>query len=70
MTLDEVKVGHSCTVLAIKIKDNSVLRIMSLGIIEQTVVKVLTKTKNNIEVSLEGSRLAISKELASCIMVV
>ena len=70
MTLDEVEVGHSCTVLAIKIKDNSVLRIMSLGIIEQTVVKVLTKTKDNLEVLLEGSRLAISKELANCIMVV
>ena len=68
--LTEVSVGDTARILAINTNNGNVIRIMTLGIIEQCEVKVLTKTSAGIEISLHGKSIAVSNDLAQEIMVV
>jgi len=70
MKLSEVKVGERGTINNMFIAGPDTLRVMTMGLVLGSEVKVLSRTSGSIEISVEGSRMAIDKEIASKIMVV
>jgi len=69
MRLNKVKVGQAVIIKEVDAKCNCTLRIMTLGLIEGTKVKVISSTRDNIEVLAYNSKYAISKHCASFIVV-
>lgn len=68
--LTELNVGDTARIVAINTKNGNVIRIMTLGIVEQVEVKILSKTSGSMEIQLHGRSIAISNDLAQEIMVV
>jgi len=69
MRLNELEVGKTAVIKRVETNCNCVLRIMTLGLIEGARVKHITSTKGNIELVVQGARVAISKHCASHIEV-
>ena len=70
MVLNELEVNEKAKVVAINIKNNNAIRIMTLGIIEQTEVKMLSKTSGSVEVLIHNRAMAMSNDIAQDIIVV
>ncbi len=69
MKLNEMKVGRVARIKKVETKCNCVLRIMTLGLVEGVSVKYISSTKTNMELSIYGSRIVISKHCASHIII-
>lgn len=69
MKLNEMKLGRVATIKQIETKCNCVLRIMTLGLVEGVRVKYISHTKTNMELSIYGTKIVISKHCASHIVV-
>ena len=71
MTLDGLKRGQMARVVNVKTDCNCVLRIMTMGIVEGSQVKVASSTKHNMEIWVHNrNRMALSKHCASKISIV
>lgn len=70
MKLSEVRVGEYGTINNIYVSGPDIIRVMTMGLVLGSKIKVLSRTSGSIEISVEGSRMAIDKEIASKIMVV
>ena len=69
-TLLDLELNKVATVYAINIENNNVLRLMTLGIIERTPVRVVSKTGSGIELLVYNQVMAISNDLAKNVIVV
>ena len=69
MKLNELKLGRTAVIKEVEAKCNCVLRFMTLGLVEGAKIKFIGHTKHNIEISIYGTRVAISKHCASHIVV-
>jgi len=65
MNLSQLKPGETAVIEGIFPKDSTVLKILSLGLIEGTTVTCLTQLYTCMEIEFHGSHMAISKETAS-----
>lgn len=70
MKLTELSVNKYGTIKRIDLTDNNILRAMTLGLIEETRVKVLSKTSGGIELLVNNARIAISNDLAQNIIII
>jgi Fe2+ transport system protein FeoA len=68
--LTEVNVGDTARIVAINTKNGNVIRIMTLGIVEQVEIKVLSKTSGSVEIGFNNTSVGVSNDLAQEIMVV
>ena len=69
MPLTMVSEGQNCTVYSIEGKTSISTRLRELGFIAQTPVRVLRADGGGLIISVNGSRLALSRGLASRIIV-
>lgn len=65
MNLSEVKSGDITIILSKNISKKVLLRPYVMGLVPGAEVKCLSTTTNSIELNLYGTRMVISKELAS-----
>ena len=69
MKLSELGKGKTAKIKKVNTDCNCVLRIMTLGLVEGVKVKHISSTKANMELSVYGTRLALSKHCANYIVV-
>ena len=69
MKLTDLEVNKKAIIKKIELTDNNILRAMTLGLIENTRVKVLSKTSGGMELLVHNARIAISNELAQNIII-
>ncbi len=69
MPLNFAKEGESVKIVRISGADESRRHLQTLGFVEETELKVITKSGGNIIVSVKDGRVALSKEMASKIIV-
>ena len=68
MPLNFAKEGESVKIVRISGADESRRHLQTLGFVEETELKVITKSGGNIIVSVKDGRVALSKEMASKII--
>ena len=69
MPLNFAKEGESVKIVRISGADESRRHLQTLGFVEETELKVITKSGGNIIVSVKDGRIALSKEMSSKIIV-
>ena len=69
MPLNFAKEGESVKIVRISGADESRRHLQTLGFVEGTELKIITKSGGNIIVSVKDGRIALSKEMSSKIIV-
>ncbi len=69
MPLNFANEGDSVRIVRISGADESRRHLQNLGFVEETELKIITKSGGNIIVSVKDGRVALSKEMASKIIV-
>lgn len=64
MRLSELGVGDTARIHSVNSPNASTLKIMTMGLLEPTKIKVLSKTNSSMEINFENVTMAISLDIA------
>lgn len=64
MRLNELKAGEKAMVTGVDTSEYSTLKLMTLGIVEGSIIKCVSKLYHSMEVDIYGTHFAISDHIA------